>query len=243
MNDAQLETALRSLGTRLDVPEPADATSAVLDRLDDPAPRTGWRPVDRIAAAVVAALVALATAMALSPTVRAAVYDLFRIGGVELHEDQPPPVTPTVSVDPPLPGEHDVTLAQARRAADFPLTLPGRLGPPVTVRLIEDGRVVSMAFGSPHGQVRVDQFDGGLDPMFAKFTHAEDMHSVVVQGVPGVWVDRPHPVFYTDETGRMREETARLSGSTLIWENNGVTYRVEGDLTREQAIDLADSLH
>lgn len=243
MTDDQLETALRALGTRLDVPEPSDLTDAVLARLDEDEPvRGGWRPVHRVAAAVVAALVVLATAMAVSPTVRAAVYDLLRIGGVGINENQPPPVTPTVSVDPPLPGERDVPLAQARAVARFPLRLPERLGPPVTVRLIEDARVVSLAFASPHGQVRVDECDGGLDPLFTKFASAEDVHHVTVLGVPGVWVNRPHPVFFTDETGQMREETARLSGSTLIWEKDGVTYRVEGDLTQAQAVAIAESL-
>jgi len=243
VTDDRLEAALRALGTRLDVPEPPDVTAAVLDRLDEAEPPRRWRPVHKIAAAAAAALLALATAMAVSPTVRAAVFDLLRIGGVEIHENQPPPVTPPVSVEPPLPGERDVTLAEARAQAAFPLRLPSALDPPVTVRLIDDARVVSMAFDSPHGQVRIDQFDGRLDPMFTKFTYAEDIHRLFVQGVPGIWVDRPHPVLYTDESGALRDETARLSGSTLIWEKDGLTYRVEGDLTQEQAVEIAESLH
>ena len=38
----------------------------------------------------------------------------------------------------------------------------------------------------------------------------------------------------------MREETARLAGSTLIWEKDGITYRVEG-AHRTQAIEIAES--
>lgn len=245
MTDDRLEAALRTLGTQLDVPEPPDLTAAVLDRLDEEPVSSPhrWRPAHRIAAAVAAALLVLATAMAVSPTVRAAVFDLLRIGGVEIHENQPPPVTPPVSVDPPLPGERDVTLAQARTEAHFPLKLPAALGPPVTVRLIEDARVVSMAFESPHGEVRVDQFDGGLAPMFAKFAYAADVRDVTVRGTHGIWVDRPHPVLYTDEDGQFHDETARLSGSSLIWEKDGITYRVEGDLTQAQALEIGESLH
>lgn len=234
-----LETALRAVGTRLDVPAPPDVTAAVLSRLDEkPRPRI----VYRLVAAGIAAVVALATAMVVSPAVRAAVYDLLRIGGVEIHENQPAPVSPTPSVDPPLPGERDVSLAEARRAVGFPLRLPAKLGAPATVRLIDGARVVSMAFGSAHGQVRVDEFDGGLDPMFTKFASADDVHHVTVSGGPAVWVDRPHPVLYTDRDGNLREESARLAGSTLIWESDGVTYRVEGELTRHQAIEIAESL-
>jgi hypothetical protein len=194
--------------------------------------------VRRLVAAAVAALVALATAMVVSPTVRAAVYDFLRIGGVEIHENEPAPVTPSSSVDPPLPGDREVSLAQAREAMDFPLKLPRDLGKPTDVLLVDGARVVSMAFGP----VRIDQFDGGLDPMFNKFASAQDVHHVTVSGGPAVWVDHPHPVLYTDRDGRLREEGARLAGSTLIWEEDGITYRVEGDLTERRAIAIAESL-
>jgi hypothetical protein len=239
--NGNLEAALRDLGTRLDVPEPPDLTTAVLSRLDE-RPRARWRPVHRVIAAAVAAAIALATAMVVSPAVRAAVYDLLRIGGVEIHENEPAPVSPVPSVDPPLPGEHDVSLDEAREAADFPLLLPKDLGPPATVRLIDDARVVSMAFGSAHGQIRVDQFDGGLDPMFAKFAMADDVHHITLSGKPAYWVEKPHIVIYTDRDGNLRQESARLAGSTLIWEKNGITYRVEGTLTERQAIAIAESL-
>ena len=229
-----LESALRSLGTRLDVPDPPDVTGRVLARLDAPAPRVWPR---RLLTAAVAAVVALATAMVVSPAVRAAVLDFLRIGAVEIHENQPAPVTP--SLDPPLPGERDVTLAEATAAVDFPLRLPTGLGPPGAVRLIDDGRVVTMAFGA----VRVDQFDGGLDPMFSKFTRAEDVHHVTVDGLPAIWVDRPHPVLYTDRDGTLRDESARLAASTLIWEEDGITYRVEGDLPQWRAIEIAESMN
>ncbi len=228
-----LEHALRSLGARLDVPDPPEVTANVLARLDEPA-RQVWPR--RLLTAAVAALVALATAMVVSPAVRAAVFDFLRIGAVEIHENRPAPVTP--SLDPPLPGERDVTLAEATEATDFPLRQPTGLGPPGAVRLIDGGRVVTMAFGA----VRVDQFGGGLDPMFGKFTRAEDVHHVTVDGLPAIWVDRPHPVLYTDRDGNLRDESARLAASTLIWEENGVTYRVEGDMPQWRAIEIAESM-
>ncbi|MBB4910755.1 hypothetical protein [Actinophytocola algeriensis] len=233
VDDLDLESALRSLGARLDVPDAPHLTSAVLARLDEPAPPVWPR---RVLTAAVAAVVALATAMVVSPAVRAAVVEFLRIGAVEIHQNQPAPVTP--SLDPPLPGERDVTLAEAAEAADFPLRLPTTLGPPGAVRLIDDGRVVTMAFGA----VRVDQFDGGLAPMFTKFTHAADIHHVTVDSSPAIWVDRPHPVLYTDRDGTLRDESARLAASTLIWEKDGVTYRVEGDLRQRQAIEIAESM-
>jgi hypothetical protein len=226
-----LEADLRDLGRRLDVPPTPELTSAVLHRLDAPAPH---RRVPRLVTAAVAAVLALAAAMVVSPAVRAAVFDLLRIGGVELHQNEP---APTPTLETPLPGERDVTLAQARDAVDFTLRLPAGLGEPDTVRMVDD-RVVSMSFGD----LRIDQFDGGLDPMFEKFAAADDVHRVSVGDLPGIWVDRPHVVLYADERGVLREEAARLAGSTLIWEDDGITYRVEGDLTQLEALAVAESL-
>lgn len=228
-----LETGLRELGTRLDVPPTPDVTTAVLNRLDDPAPAR--RRVPRLVTAVIAALLALATAMVVSPAVRAAVFDLLRIGGVEIHQNEPAPPAPTIEA--PLPGERDVSLTDAREAVDFTLRLPTDLGEPDAVRVTGD-RVVTMAFGD----VRIDQFDGGLDSIFQKFTTADDIHQVSVGDRPGIWVDRPHIVLYTDEHGTTHEEAARLAGTTLIWEDDGVTYRVEGDLTEAEALAIAESL-
>lgn len=244
MTDHIVEARLRELGSRLDVPASPDGARtalAVLSRLDEPTPRPAPRPArvqrPRLVAAAVALLVALAVAITVSPTVRAAVLDFLRIGGVELRYE-PPPVTPTS--DPALPGERDATLAQARAEAAFDIRVPERLGQPESVRLADGTppRVVTLHYPG----VRVDEFDGTLHPFFEKFTSAEDVVPTVVDGVDGVWVLRPHVVIYLDRDGVEREQSARLAAHTLIWETGGVTYRIEGDLTRTQAITIAESL-
>lgn len=242
-----VEALLRDVGRRLDVPAAPDVTAAVLARLDEPAPSPVWRPVHRLAAAAAVLLVALAVAMTVSPTVRAAVRDLLRIGGVEIVDTAPPPRVPTSVPPGEPPGERRVTLDQARAAAAFPLRTPAALGDPDTVLLVDDTdstppRVVTMTYRTPAGTVRIDQFDGRLDPMFRKFSSAEDVVPVTVDGDHGFWVDRPHPVFYLDRDGVQREEAARLAVSTLIWERGGVTHRVEGASTRAEALAIAESL-
>jgi hypothetical protein len=49
-------------------------------------------------------------------------------------------------------------------------------------------------------------------------------------------------VFLVDDQGRIVEETARLARDVLVWEEDGVAYRLEGELTKEDAIRLAESL-
>jgi len=60
-----------------------------------------------------------------------------------------------------------------------------------------------------------------------------------VNGRRGVWVAGPaHAVVFRDELGRI-VESPRLARNVLLWEDGGVTYRLEGGLTRERALAIA----
>ncbi|MCT2581688.1 hypothetical protein [Actinophytocola gossypii] len=232
------EALLRDLAPHLDVPPPpsGDAlTTAVLTRLDEHTRRPRVL-LARLAAAVIALLLALGAAMAVSPQVRAAVLDLLRVGAVQLTHQPPPEASRTV----PLPGERTVTLDQARDLADFPLKTPAILGDPHQVRVAggTPPRVVTLH----HEGVRVDQIDGTLDPLFLKFSHTADAVPTRVGDAYALWLPRPHAVRYLDPDGHPHEEPARLAATTLIWQADGITYRVEGDLTRADAVRLAESL-
>jgi len=170
-----------------------------------------------------------------SPTVRAAVLDFLRLGGVDIHF-QPPPVQPTTT-DTPQPGERDVSLAQARTAVPFDIRVPRLLGDPESVRVIAP-RVVSLRYPG----ARLDEFDGRLSPVFEKFTSAPDAERTRVGVASAVWIPRPHVILYVDDDGTIHEEAARLAAKTLIWEEHGVTYRLEGDFTQRQAVLLAESM-
>jgi hypothetical protein len=245
----RVEALLREVGTRLEVPRPPELTGTVLARLagghaDEVRPSRLTRLVPRLVATVVVALLALGVAMAVSPTVRAAVFDLLRIGGVEIHHDPDPPAPPA-SGAPLLPGERVVTVEQARAAADFEVAVPAVLGEPDEVR-ISDGmrpRVVSLLYRpGTAAAVRVDQFDGEISPVFYKMTNAQDVELVGIGTAQGAWIPRPHPVHYVDRNGRTQEESARLAGRTLVWEAGGVTYRLEGELSRDEAVRIAESI-
>ncbi len=51
-----------------------------------------------------------------------------------------------------------------------------------------------------------------------------------------------HFFFYRDAQGQVVDSTLRLASDTLIWEEAGVTHRVEGAPTLEDAIRVAESL-
>lgn len=245
--DELLAAELRELGRRLDVPEAPDLRVAVRARLttqpaavrDRAAIRgRGRRWLVALVAAVVCGAVAVTPARA---TVVDAVGGLLRFAGIEVRPQPEPtalPATPS-----PLPLLRHIGLDEARRLARFPVRVPARLGVPEQVTVADpapDGapRVVSLSFRD--GAVRLDQFDGQLDPAFTK--QAGGAEWVEVDGRSALWFPGPHPVTYQDRTGMERVETARLSGPTLVWMDDTVTFRLEGVSSRDEAVEIAASL-
>jgi hypothetical protein len=242
-----LEAALRDLGANLDVPEPPDPgelTEAVRARVAGSPGRTGLLggPVLlRVAAAVLVALLTLAVLVTVSPPVRAAVLHLLRFAGIEFSSESAPPGRLPATVR--LPGERSVDLPTARRLAPFPVAVPGRLGAPQDVLLIDGTppRVVSLVYRG--GGVRLDEFDGRMDiGLFKKMTGSEGLRWVMVGDQQGIWVDRPHEVVYVDRDGNYHTDSARLSARTLIWPAGDVTLRLEGDFTLDEALAVAESV-
>jgi hypothetical protein len=235
-----LERQLRDLSAWLDTPDPPDVTARVRARLAAPVPRRRrWRYY--LAAALVALLVALL------PPGRAALADavagLLRFAGITI-ATSPAPALPTG--DPsPLPSQRAAALDEAQRKVLFPIRLPAKLGPPEQVLVADpDGtgtyRVATLLYRG--GALRIDAFDGQLDPVFHKQASGPGVEWVQVNGDFAVWVGGPHAVSYVDRTGAARMATARLATSTLIWEDAGVSYRLEGDLAKADAIEIANSL-
>jgi hypothetical protein len=241
--DDQLAAELRALGAWLATPEPPDVRVAVRARITQ-APQSTVRPRPRTRWLVAAALL-LTIVVAVVPQSRAAVAnavtDVLRFAGVEVHKGRPP-VQPTPS---PLPSTRSTGLDQARRQARFPITVPARLGVPDEVLLADfapDGapRVVSLLYRN--GTIRLDEFDGDLEPAFIKTQSGPDTEWTDIKGNFALWLPHPHSVVYVDRAGIRHEETARLAGTTLIWSDGRVSYRLEGAPTKSEAVEIAGSL-
>lgn len=233
-----LERTLRMLGRRLDLPPEPPATRvvrAVRARLESPPARR--MPVLRYAAVVVALLVC--GALVAVPQVRAAIVELFRIGGVVVNQAPGPslPATPT------LPQQPVADLAEAERLTGLRVVAPELLGPPDQILVIE-GRVVSLVYRVTAGRpaIRFDQFNGGLEPAFEKHMLIRELRQVPIGGSAGWWVPGPHEVVYVDASGQPHRESARLAAATLIWERDGVTFRLEGELDLERSAAIAGSV-
>jgi hypothetical protein len=70
------------------------------------------------------------------------------------------------------------------------------------------------------------------------------VEAVSVAGAPGLWIGGPaHGFNYVDRRGAVDEEMLRLAAHTLVWQRSGVTYRLEADVSRDEAIRIARSVH
>ncbi|MFG2054353.1 hypothetical protein ACGFI9_09990 [Micromonospora sp. NPDC048930] len=235
-----LERELRDLSAWLETPAAPDITARVRARLTAPAARRRrWRYW--LAGALAALLVAVL------PPGRAALADavagLLRFSGIVIGTS-PAPVLPS-GTPSPLPQQRPADLHEAQRKVRFPIRVPAKLGPPEQVLIADaDGigsyRVATLLYRG--GALRLDAFDGQLDPVFQKQAAGPDVEWVQVDGDFALWIGRPHALAYVDRGGTVRVETARLAGATLIWQEAGVSYRLEGDLSRDDAIRIADSL-
>ncbi len=235
-----LEDELVLLGRTLATGPVPDVRLAVRAALAE-APVVRRRPLRVRLAAVGAALALLLTGtLVVSPAARAAAVRLLSFVGIEL-VDAPAPGPPGPGI---LPSARAITLDEARRQVRFPVLVPTSLGPPDAVSVSDGGRVVTLTYKAAAGRpaLRIDQSGDRLQAFFAKYGDPSIAEYVQVGTAQGLWVRRPHEVAYVDAQGVVRPETVRLAASTLLVDGVGVTVRLEGARTREEAVAIAETL-
>lgn len=248
--EERLEATLRAIAPHAEYPPTPPLAESVRRRIeaDGILPRRvtrrpAWRPL--VAASAIVAL-AFGTLLAFSPRAREAVADFIGLGGVRIEYGEPP--TRSIPTDDLGLGPR-ISLDQAEDRARFEVKLPGLVGlPPPQVHFTEppDGGMVSLVYardGEP--ALLVTQFEADLNgDSFKKFVGGDtNVDYVTVRGRPGYWVRGAHYFLYTDQAGRVQEESVRLAANVLLWEEDGITYRIEGSFGRAEALEVADSLN
>jgi hypothetical protein len=223
-----------------------------------PFPRPRWQ---RLALAGLAVVVLAATVLAASPATREAAARLLGLRGVRIVLGGAPPSTAAPSstgTGAELYLGQRVTLAEARQRVRFPVVVPAAPGferPDavyVDPDLPVDGRVdlvyrprpgLPAAPGTGVGLL-VTQFRARVDEGFVKKALSGEgaLEVVTVNGQPGYWFATEHGFAYLDRNGNPAPETSRLAGSTLIWERGELTLRLEGQVSKEQALRIAESM-
>ncbi|WIG60079.1 MAG: hypothetical protein OJF49_002827 [Ktedonobacterales bacterium] len=212
--------------------------------------RLTWRGWLQLAALVLLAL------LLITPPARAGVASLIRIGAVRIGLGTEPSATPAPHSSPtplptPLPSLLDLagatTLAQARAQAGFPIhlpTYPPDLGPPQYVYLQQlDGPMVALVWTDPaHPSTpRLALFEMTSD-VFVQKSQARVVAETTVDGQPALWTEGPY--FVAVYSGGQVSYTMRVlvNGHVLVWEEHGITYRLETTLPLDQAVQIAESL-
>lgn len=242
----QLELELRELGRDLSFPPEPDVAGRVAERLRaEPEPlRRRLRTRRRLVLALAALAVALAAAFAVPP-VRAALFDLLGIGGVTIERvEELPPITPSRTLGLGEP----VSLAEARRSVDFPISVPdtaewGRPDAVFLSRAVPGGRV-SLLYGTERRvRLLVTEFRGDVEPGLVKkaLSRETSLQGVIVGRSAGYWLTgAPHAVVFRDRFGNIREDRYRLAGNVLLWVEDRVTHRIEGVEDLETALAIAN---
>lgn len=264
-HDTRWEQSLEQVARRFDYP-PTPPLAAVGRRLSG-APRRSATATRRLAWGLVGlALVALALLAA--PPTRAAILAFFaRVGAIEIFLDETAPtaVPPTAVPSTPAPPltalpvtasaptgagtvSHSLslldlgqptTLAEAGQRAGFTPHLPTALDEPDEVYHHRvDLPALTYVWRGPDGaplsltQIGVAEFARKL----IADGHIED---TTVNGAPAVWLSGPHTL---QLLGDRPPGALLITSNVLIWTQDGFTYRLEGDLTLEEAMAIAASV-
>lgn len=239
----ELGRRLDDLGARLAYPPTPDLTEAVARRLKARPPR---RRRSYLVVALAVAALAAGAVLAASPGARSTLLRWLQIGGVRIERVEDLPVVEVRYT--PYFGDR-VSLAQARRLVRFRILLPrvGDFDEPdeVYVRDKPSSRAVTLLYGSlERPRLALSQWRGvTIEAVLLKVVGAGTrVEHVVVNGAPGVWMEGAPHLVVTLADGREYWETLYLAGPVLIWEGEGRSFRLEADLSREDALEIARSL-
>jgi hypothetical protein len=247
--DVMVEARLADLAATIDFPATPDLVTLVAERLGRPRRLIGLqRPLSRGMALALAATVLLAGV--------AAAFGI-GLGGLRLVFG---PASfsplPSMAVGPGL--GLPTSLDAARNQVTFALRVPQlpNLAEPDRVYLADPpaGGAVTLLYGERAGfpadpdsgiGLIVTQFRADIGPDIFEKLIDSGVHVLParVHDLPAWWVEGgDHFFFYRDAEGHVVDLTLRLASATLIWEEGGVTYRVEGAPSLAEAMLVAESL-
>ena len=242
----EIEQRLAELSTLIDVPPEPDLVAAVRERIRVAPRRRRLGPVvwTRRSIALAAALLVLASGIAVA--------SYFGVRGVRIRVGESPTSSPSPGATLDL-GQR-VSLRHARSSVPFSVRIPALLGQPDEVYLsyrILGGQVTLVYRPRPGLRetsvkdvgLLLSEFQGSFSrASIDKFVRQDQVRTVRVGGAPGFWIEGAHEVGYVDSIGNLVPDTARLSGSALLWQIGSVTLRLESALPMEDAIRLAETV-
>jgi hypothetical protein len=265
MSQIEFEEQVKSIASGMQYPQTPNISGFVTPRLHT-STRVRFNS-KALAWSLTIALVLLSSLM-LIPSARAAIIDFFQIGVVRIF---PQFVTPTVeplgtataetmppvTATPLSQGSSDLiallekiagktTLARAQEIDSYTLlipTYPADLGGPDYVFVQDvDGAMTILVWIDPQHPDQV-QLSLHFIPSRSWVVHKmgpKVIRETQVNGHKAIWAEGPYPlkIYGSSEV----EFTRLINGHVLIWADGDITYRLETDLSLEEAVRIAESL-
>ena len=256
------EKRLISIAAGLDYPRTPDIAGRVMTRLR---PLTRPRFISRRLAWSLSLILILFSSLMLIPPARAAIIEFIQIGIVRIFRGTPTPlpvpnegppstmIPLTATPGPTLPSlipilenlAGEMTLEEAQQTVDFPILLPSYpsdLGNPDRIFVQDaDGKMAILVWLNPQQPEQVlmslhfiPRGSWAIDKV-----KPTTIQETSVNGERAIWTVGPYPLrLYNGDIEFMR----LINGHVLIWEEGNITYRLETDLSLEEAIKIAESL-
>lgn len=259
MNESQqelFEKQLLSIAKPMDYPRTPAVADSVMKHLDI-SPRS--RFVSRPLAWSLTFLLLLCASLMLIPSARAALLEFIQIGVVRIFRAEPTPLAPPneefplaatpATSEPLIPmlenlaGE--MTLEEAQQTVDYPLLLPSYppdLGRPNHVFVQDaDGDMTILVWIDPQQPDEVLLSLHFLPPgsWAIKKVNPTLIQETTLNGQRALWTIGPYPIRFSD--GDL-DFIRLIDGHVLIWFDGQMTYRLETDLSLEEALKIAESL-
>ena len=195
-------------------------------------------PVRPLALAFAILLAALAGVLAFSPGARSAFLEIFHLKGATVERVDSLPEVEVQTIDF---GE-EVSREEAERQVGFQLV---DLGEPDSV-FVRDGRMASLVYGSVEkprlvlSELRGGVWDGFIKKASSSRTRIEQVR---VDGERGLFISGDeHFVMFVGPDSLITDEPTFLAGTVLLWNRGDLLLRLEGDLKRAEALELARSV-
>jgi hypothetical protein len=229
-----LEQRLQALGRELAFPPEPDLAPGVLERLDrKPFP---WRRA--VAVALAAVVIGIATAFAV-PQARSAILRFFHLRGVTVERVETLPRAVERSQAEGL--GRPVSREEAERELGFRLALPPfEGGEPARVYVLA-GAFATVIVDDHGRSLLLSEFRATRFDLLKKLVGSKSViEPVRVDGSRGLWLrGPPHTLTYVDQLGQFRERTVRIHGNVLLWTHGDLTLRLEGRLSKAEALRIA----
>ena len=265
------EKQLLSISKGLEYPRTPNISGSVMNRLraiPSPSGRGGrgeGRPrfISRRLAWSLTLILILFFSLMLIPPARAAIIEFIQIGVVRIFRAEPTPLAPpnqeipstltpitaTPTSMPLIPilenlaGE--MSLAEAQKTVNYPILLPSYpsdLGPPDRIFVQDaDGKMTILIWLDPQRPYEILMSLHFIPAGSWAIEKMEPSHTqeTTVNDRRAIWAIGPYPL-------RVRNGDLQfmrlINGHVLIWDDGKITYRLETNLSLEEAIKTAESL-